>query len=123
MKKLLLMFLLAASLTAAQTQVNPSETIFTASKVTFTATVDGTTPITVAWYKDNVLLTTNVTTTANQTAVVNDVLTFTSIQLTDAGTYKVVATNVAGTGESSPLAVIVVTPVGPNNVKIFIKRG
>jgi len=106
-----------------QTPVNPSETIYTGQKVTFTATADGTLPISLVWYKDGTPVTTNVTTSANQSSYTNDVFTLPSVQLTDAGTYKVVASNIAGTAESNPLAVIVVVPVGPNSVKILIKRG
>lgn len=123
MKKLLALFILTATMLFGQTPVNSSETIYTGQKVTFTATADGTSPITMAWYKDGNLVTSNVTTTANQTSLVNDIFTLPSIQLTDAGTYKVVASNIAGTAESNTLAVIVIVPVGPNNVKILIKRG
>lgn len=123
MKKLIALFMLTATLLIGQTPVNSSETVYTGQKVTFTATADGTLPISLVWYKDGTPITTNVTTSANQTSYTNDVFTLPSVQLTDAGTYKVVASNIAGTAESNTLAVIVIVPVGPNNVKILIKRG
>ena len=123
MKKLIALFMLTATLLVGQTPVNSSETVYTGAKVTFTATADGTLPISLVWYKDGTPVTANVTTSANQTSYTNDVFTLPSVQLTDAGTYKVVASNIAGTAESNTLAVIVIVPVGPNNVKILIKRG
>lgn len=122
MKKLIFTFLLLTATLFGQTQVGTTETVYTGTKITLTATADGTFPITMTWFKNDVQVSTNISTAASQSSFVNDVLTFNSIQTTDAGTYKVVATNVGGTGESTPVAVIVVTPVGPNSIKIFIKK-
>lgn len=124
MKKLMIaLFILTATLLVGQTPVNSSETVYIGSKVTLTATADGSLPIDISWFKDGVQITTNITTSANQTSYTNDVFTIPSVQLTDAGTYKATATNIAGSADSAPLTVITIVPVGPNNVKILIKRG
>jgi hypothetical protein len=124
MKKLLFtLMLFVASIAFAQTQVGQSETVFINTKITLSAVAEGTTPVAFQWYKDGVLLSTNVTTSANQTSYTNDVYTINSVQLTSAGIYKVVATNLAGTAESPTVTLITMVPVGPNSIKIFIKRG
>lgn len=98
---------------SAQTPPNPdiSETVFTNTKVTLSATADGTTPITFAWFKNGVQVATGTS------------LVFNSIQTSDAGTYKVTATNAVGSADSNNATVVVIVPVAPSNVKIVITKG
>jgi len=117
MKKILLftslfLFTLAGVL-SAQTPPNPdiSETVFTNTKVTLSATADGTTPITFAWFKNGVQVSTGTS------------LVFNSIQTSDAGTYKVTATNSVGSADSNNAILVVIVPVAPSNVKITITKG
>jgi hypothetical protein len=113
MKKLLVIALMAiigvVSTLAAQTPVSSTE--YTGTKITLAGEAQGTTPITFAWFKNDV----QVATGAN--------LVFNAIALTDAGTYKLRATNNWGTADSDALVIVVVTPVAPNQVKIQIIRG
>ena len=114
MKKLLfsVMFALLVSVTSLFAQTTPaSSTEYTGTKITLAGEAQGTTPITFAWFKNDV----QVATGAN--------LVFNAIALTDAGTYKLRATNNWGTADSDPLAIVVVTPVAPNQVRIQIIRG
>lgn len=98
---------------SAQTPPNPdvSETVFTNTKVTLSVTADGTSPITYTWFKNNVQVATGTS------------LVFNSIQTTDAGTYKVTASNIAGSADSNNATVVVIVPVAPSNVKIIITKG
>jgi beta-galactosidase len=98
---------------AAQVAPNPdvSETVLTNTKVTLSVTADGTAPITYTWYKNNVQVATGTS------------LVFNSIQTTDAGTYKVTASNVAGSSDSNNATLVVIVPVAPSNVKITITKG
>lgn len=111
MKKLV--FAIALFIGAALTGLaqDVSETVKTNTKVTLTATADGTLPITFTWFKNNVELTTG-------TAIV-----FEKIQTTDAGVYRVVASNEAGSATSNNATLIVIVPVGPSNVKIIVTKG
>ncbi len=114
MKKLLFsgIFALLVSVTSLFAQTTPaSSTEYTGTKITLAGEAQGTTPITFAWFKNDV----QVATGAN--------LVFNAIALTDAGTYKLRATNNWGTADSDTLAIVVVTPVAPNQVKIQIIRG
>jgi hypothetical protein len=111
---LLASVILSSSLAAqVAPQPNPdvSETVFTNTKVTLTVTADGTSPITFAWFKGNTQVATGST------------LVFNSIQTSDAGVYKAVATNVAGSTDSNLATFIVITPVAPSNVRITITKG
>lgn len=98
---------------AAQVAPNPdvSETVFTNTKVTLSVTADGTSPITYTWFKNNVQVATGTS------------LVFNSIQTSDAGTYKVTATNSIGSADSNNATVVVIVPVAPSNVKIVITKG
>lgn len=98
---------------SAQTPPNPdvSETVFTNTKVTLSVTADGTSPITYTWFKNNVQVATGTS------------LVFNSIQTTDAGTYKVTASNIAGSADSNNATLVVIVPVAPSNVKIIITKG
>lgn len=116
MKKLLSALLFSVLFTgviAAQTPPNPdvSETVLTNTKVTLSVTADGTSPITYTWFKNNVQVATGTS------------LVFNSIQTTDAGTYKVTASNVAGSADSNNATLVVIVPVAPSNVKITITKG
>lgn len=116
MKKILsiLSLLVISSLSlAAQVAPNPdvSETVFTNTKVTLSVTADGTSPITYTWFKNNVQVATGTS------------LVFNSIQTSDAGTYKVTATNSIGSADSNNATVVVIVPVAPSNVKIVITKG
>lgn len=116
MKKLisaLLFNTLFVAAIAAQTPPNPdvSETVLTNTKVTLSVTADGTSPITYTWFKNNVQVATGTS------------LVFNSIQTADAGTYKVTASNVAGSSDSNSATLVVIVPVAPSNVKITITKG
>jgi hypothetical protein len=54
------------------------------------------------------------------TAATMDTLLFNGIQLTDAGSYKVVLSNFAGSAESQTVALVVIQAVAPSNVRITI---
>lgn len=115
MKRLLSVLLFSVLLNgvvAAQTP-NPdvSETVLTNTKVTLSVTADGTAPITYTWFKNNVQVATGTS------------LVFNSIQTTDAGTYKVTASNTAGSADSNNATLVVIVPVAPSNVKITITKG
>lgn len=114
MKKLVLLFsMLFVGAISAQTPPNPdvSETVLTNTKVTLSVTADGTSPITYTWFKNNVQVATGTS------------LVFNTIQTSDAGTYKVTATNVAGSSDSNNATLVVIVPVAPSNVKITITKG
>lgn len=122
----LISFFFAASSAYLNAQTT-NETVYTGTKVQFSATADGTTPINFTWYKNGSLLIPDgtivtVTSSASQSSYTNDILTFNGIRTSDAGTYIVTAKNVAGSADSSPVAMLVIVGVGPNNVKIFFKR-
>lgn len=116
MKKIFLLGLVLVGLSAlvlSQTASNTEpvvteRTVTLNSRVVLTASAEGTTPITFNWYKNNVWV------------GISNNLTFDRIQASDAGTYKVVANNSAGTAESSPLTITVFVPVAPNKVRITI---
>ena len=110
----LLASVIMSSVLVGQTSpTNPdvSETVLTNTKVTLTATADGTGPITYAWFKGTTQVATGST------------LVFNSIQTGDAGIYKAVATNVAGSTDSNLATLVVIVPVAPSNVKITITKG
>ena len=115
MKKILsiLSFLFISSFGLSAQAPNPdlSETVFTNTKVTLSVTADGTSPITYTWFKNNVQVATGTS------------LVFNSIQTTDAGTYKVTASNTIGSTDSNNATLVVIVPVAPSNVKIIITKG
>jgi len=95
----------------ALAQTTPTTAEYTAlagQKVVLAAAAEGTAPITFYWYKDTSLI------------GVSDSITFTSISLANAGTYRVTAKNLVGETSSDPIRLIVVTPVAPNKVKITV---
>ncbi len=117
MRKILSAFILFSILGAAainaQTSSYPdiSETVFTNTKVTLNVTADGTSPITYTWFKNNVQVATGTS------------LVFNSIQTTDAGTYKVTASNTIGSADSNNAILVVIVPTAPSNVRITIIKG
>lgn len=110
---IILLSILGGASVAAQVAPNPdvSETVFTNTKVTLNVTADGTSPITYTWFKNNVQVATGTS------------LVFNSIQTTDAGTYKVTASNTVGSAESNNAILVVIVPVAPSNVRITIIKG
>jgi hypothetical protein len=118
MKKFIYCFLLISGLVtstlAAQTTGTPattSETFYTGTKVTLKGEALGTPSPTFAWFKDNVQVSTGET------------LVFNSIQTTDAGVYRVRATNLAGSADSDNMTAVLIVPVSPTQVKIIVIRG
>ena len=117
MKKLLYSFLLViglASTLIAQstgTQAASSETFYTGTRITLRGEALGTPTPTFAWFKDNTQVSTGTD------------LVFNSIQTTDAGVYKVRATNLAGSADSSDMTAVIITAVSPTQVKIIVIRG
>lgn len=112
MKKL---FFLIASLfvlpiSAVAQATSESFTAYVGQRVQMKVTAEGTAPFTYAWYKGTTLI----------TSATTDTLLFNSIQLADAGSYKVVLTNFAGSGESQTVALVVIQAVAPSNVRITI---
>jgi hypothetical protein len=108
MKRLLLVLALFSSAVA---QTNDALTVNTTQQVTFIATADGTAPLTWQWLKNG---------TAIPGATSNS-LVLTSAVLSDAGAYRVRATNAGGSAESNTISINVVTPVAPpRNVVISV---
>ncbi len=77
-----------------------SQTNFVGDAVTFSSTIEGTTPIAVQWYKDGTTL------LPGQT---NASLTFASVAFSDAGTYKARATNAVGSTDSTVVNLVVLS--------------
>lgn len=100
-----------AAQTSTGTQAAASETFYTGTKVTLRGEALGTPTPTFAWFKDNVQVSTGTD------------LVFNSIQTTDAGVYKVRATNLAGSADSDNMTAVLVVPVSPTQVKIIVIRG
>jgi hypothetical protein len=80
-------------------------TVTTGKSVTYSTVVQGSTPITLQWYKNTTSITGATTTT----------LTFTNLQVSDTATYTLWATNSAGTA-SQAVNVTVIAPVSYANV-------
>jgi hypothetical protein len=80
-----------------------SATRYTGGTVTFTAAFDGNHPITNQWQKS----TDGGTTWASLTAQTNTTLTLTNLQLSDAGNYRLAATNAIGNNASTPATLTV----------------
>ena len=104
MKRLLASFLLAVT---ASAQTSDLLTVNTGQQIAFSATAEGTPPLTWQWSK-------NGTPIAGAT---NATFTIASAATTDSGTYRARATNSAGSAESNALTINVVVPVvAPKNV-------
>jgi hypothetical protein len=106
----LISFLLGL-ISAAFGQTNDALTINTTQQVTFTATAEGTAPLTWQWLKNG----TPVAGATNNTYVI------TSAALSDGGVYRARASNSAGSAESNAITINVVTPIAPpRNVVISV---
>ena len=118
MKKLLSSILLVIGLVSstlvAQSSGTPaaaSETFYTGTKITLRGEALGTPTPTFAWFKDNTQVSTGTD------------LVFNSIQTSDAGVYKVRATNLAGSADSADMTAVIITAVSPTQVRIIVIRG
>jgi hypothetical protein len=104
MKRILASLLLVAT---AAAQTGDTLTVNTGQQMAFSATAEGTPPLTWQWSK-------NGTPIAGAT---NATYTIASAATTDSGTYRAKATNSAGTADSNALVINVVVPVvAPRNV-------
>jgi hypothetical protein len=91
-----------APVVTSDTAPNPA-TRYTGESVTFTAAFDGNHPITNQWQKS----TDSGTTWVGLTAQTNTTLTLTNLQLSDAGLYRLAATNSIGNNASTPATLTV----------------
>ena len=104
MKRLIASFLLAVT---ASAQSSDLLTVNVGQQIAFSATAEGTPPLTWQWSK-------NGTPIAGAT---NATFTIASAATTDSGTYRAKATNSAGNADSNALVINVVVPViAPKNV-------
>lgn len=112
MKKLffLIATLLFVPISATAQVASETFNAYVGQRVQMKVTAEGTAPFTYAWYKGATQI----------TSATTDTLLFSSIQLSDAGSYKVVLTNFAGSGESQTVALVVIQAVAPSNVRITI---
>lgn len=93
------------------------------SKVTLTATADGTPPMSWQWYKNGTAI----------AGATTDVLLFATLGSTDAGEYTVRATNEVGSAISAPstikvgappsVPIITITAVKPSQVQVTVPAG
>jgi len=85
-----------------QIEVQPQSQLgFWGRNATFRVVAAGASPLAYQWQKDGLLM----------SGATNDSLSLTNLQMTDAGAYAVVITNVYGTATSSP-AVLTMNPAG-----------
>jgi hypothetical protein len=104
MKRILASLLLVAT---ASAQTSDLLTVNVGQQIAFSATAEGTPPLTWQWLK-------NGTPIAGAT---NATYTISSATTTDSGTYRAKATNSAGSADSNALVITVVVPVvAPKNV-------
>ena len=104
MKRLIASFLLAVT---ASAQTSDLLTVNVGQQMAFSATAEGTTPLTWQWSKNGVAI----------AGATNASYTIASAATTDSGTYRARATNSAGNAESNALTINVVVPViAPKNV-------
>ena len=108
MKLVALLLALFSSLVA---QTNDALTVNTTQQVTFTATADGTGPLTWQWLKNGTAI----------SGATSSTYVITSAALADGGVYRVRASNSAGSAESNAITINVVNPVAPpRNVVISV---
>jgi hypothetical protein len=106
-----LVALLLALFSSAFAQTNDALTINTTQQVTFTATAEGTAPLTWQWLKNGTPL----------AGATSNTYVITSAALSDGGVYRARATNSAGSAESNTISINVVTPIAPpRNVVISV---
>ena len=104
MKRLIASFLLAVT---ASAQSSDLLTVNTGQQIAFSATAEGTPPLTWQWSKNGVAI----------AGATNATYTIASAATTDSGTYRAKATNPAGSADSNALVITVVVPVvAPKNV-------
>ena len=104
MKRILASLLLVAT---AFAQTSDLLTVNVGQQMAFSATAEGTTPLTWQWLKNGVAI----------AGATNATYTVASAATTDSGTYRARATNSAGNAESNALTINVVVPViAPKNV-------
>ncbi len=104
MKRILASLLIAAT---AAAQTGDTLTVNVGQQMAFSATAEGTAPLTWQWLKNGVAI----------AGATNASYTIASAATTDSGTYRARATNSAGSAESNALTINVVVPViAPKNV-------
>ena len=104
MKRILASLLLVATAIA---QTSDTLTVNTGQQMAFSATAEGTPPLTWQWLKNGVAI----------AGATNAAYTISSATTTDSGTYRAKATNSAGSADSNALVITVVVPVvAPKNV-------
>jgi hypothetical protein len=104
MKRILASLLLVAT---AFAQTGDTLTVNIGQQMAFSATAEGTPPLTWQWSKNGVAI----------AGATNASYTIASAATTDSGTYRARATNSAGNAESNALTINVVVPViAPKNV-------
>jgi hypothetical protein len=108
MKRLLASLLLVAT---AFAQTGDTLTVNVGQQMAFSATAEGTPPLTWQWLKNGVAI----------AGATNASYTIASAATTDSGTYRARATNSAGNAESNALTINVVVPViAPKNVVVSV---
>jgi hypothetical protein len=108
MKRILASFLLAVT---ASAQTSDLLTVNTGQQMAFSATAEGTPPLTWQWLKNGVAI----------AGATNASYTIASAATTDSGTYRARATNSAGSADSNVVNIIVATPViAPKNVVVSV---
>jgi hypothetical protein len=104
MKRILALLLLAVT---ASAQTSDLLTVNVGQQLAFSATAEGTPPLTWQWLKNGVAI----------AGATNASYTIASAATTDSGTYRAKATNSAGNADSNALVITVVVPVvAPKNV-------
>jgi len=104
MNRILALLLLAVPSVA---QTGDTLTVNTGQQMAFSATAEGTPPLTWQWSKNGVAI----------AGATNATYTIASAATTDSGTYRAKATNSAGSADSNALVITVVVPVvAPKNV-------
>jgi len=104
MNRILALLLLAVPSVA---QTGDTLTVNTGQQMAFSATAEGTPPLTWQWSKNGVAI----------AGATNATYTIASAATTDSGTYRAKATNSAGSADSYSLVITVVGPVvAPKNV-------
>jgi len=104
MNRILTLLLLAVPSVA---QTGDTLTVNTGQQMAFSATAEGTPPLTWQWSKNGVAI----------AGATNATYTIASAATTDSGTYRAKATNSAGSADSNALVITVVVPVvAPKNV-------
>ena len=101
-------FISGAAPAAIQTDTQ-NQTVYETQNATFNVVASGTAPLSYQWYYTN-----NIDTSTLLSWGTNSTLTLTSVQLTNAGGYWVVVTNVYGSATSSVAQLTVNIPVVPS---------